>query len=174
MTAYNLIKEAYLMDRYTIIELAEQAESLGINLGANPHRTIRYYISIGLLHKPDVVQEGKKRVSYYNQDHLNQLKIIDYLKKKKYSLKEIKKQLHKKVFLSEDGLKFIEKYRDEIPEGAFLKGMPVNIAEVAFFMLKFLEDFKKDLVTPESLEKFFIDEDGKPVEVLSIHRKYPS
>lgn len=64
--------------RYTIRQLAEQA---GIN-----RRTIRYYISEGLV--PSACGEG--RGSYYTDEHLERLRVINRGKEAGLSLEEIK------------------------------------------------------------------------------------
>lgn len=48
------------MKRYSIFELADEAQKHQINLGTSPVRTIRYYINKEILDKPNIVQMGKK------------------------------------------------------------------------------------------------------------------
>jgi len=66
---------------WTIEELAEQAES--------SVRTIRYYISEGLLPKP----EGRGRSTIYNAEHLQRLRLIRGLIAQRVPLNEIREQI---------------------------------------------------------------------------------
>lgn len=59
-------------------------------LSALPRRTVRYYIQIGLLDRP----EGEKRGAYYLRRHLDQLLRIRDLSRGGLSLERIREVLH--------------------------------------------------------------------------------
>lgn len=122
--------------KYTIIELADEAIKQNISLGSNPIRTIRYYVSIGLLKKPQIAQDGKKRISYFNEEQLLKLKVIDFYKKQGLTLEEIKNKLSEKLYWSDEGVNYLKKFSDEVPENTFIKGKPITNAEMAFFLVK--------------------------------------
>ena len=71
-----------IQNEYLIQELADET---GISL-----RTIRYYQQEGLLPEP----ENRGKFAYYNNDHLDRLKLIQELKKNYLPLKEIREQLN--------------------------------------------------------------------------------
>ena len=75
-----------IQNEYLIHELAEKA-------GISP-RTIRYYQQEGLLPEP----ENRGKFAYYNNDHLERLKLIQELKKNYLPLSEIAKQLNSLTF----------------------------------------------------------------------------
>lgn len=60
------------------------------SLSALPKRTVRYYIQIGLLDRP----EGEKRGAYYLRRHLDQLLRIRDLSRAGVSLERIREVLH--------------------------------------------------------------------------------
>ena len=71
-----------IQNEYLIQELAIKA---GVSL-----RTIRYYQQEGLL--PEPINRGK--YAFYNDDHLERLKLIQELKKNYLPLKEIREQIN--------------------------------------------------------------------------------
>lgn len=71
-----------IQNEYLIQELADKT-------GISP-RTIRYYQQEGLLPEP----ENRGKFAYYNDDHLERLKLIQELKKNYLPLSEIAKQLN--------------------------------------------------------------------------------
>ncbi len=71
-----------IQNEYLIQDLADKT---GISL-----RTIRYYQQEGLLPEP----ENRGKFAYYNDDHLERLKLIQELKKNYLPLSEIAKQLN--------------------------------------------------------------------------------
>jgi DNA-binding transcriptional MerR regulator len=131
------------MVTYTIIELAEEVKKRSLDLGKNPIRTIRYYISEGLLKKPKIIQSGKKRVSCFGEEHLYGLYHIDFYKKKGMTLQEIKNKMSEKIYWSDKVLQYIEKYRNDIPETNFFKGKPITNEEVAFLFSKLMDNVKE-------------------------------
>lgn len=147
-----------------INELANEAIKRKINLGTNPVRTIRYYINIGTLQRPEIIQSGKRRSSEYNIDHLVRLNFINYYKNKGLSLQEIKNKVDEKLFWSDFSLNIIEEYRDEIPPDAFKKDKPATRAELAFFLSKKLLSEKESL-SLEELKKVLIDKDGNYADI---------
>lgn len=147
-----------------IIEFANTASKHEIDLGTNPIRTIRYYISIGILGKPEIVQAGKKRISQFNDELLIQLKIINHLKKQGMSLHEIKDKINGMIFWSDDALKLIENYRDQIPEDAYRRDKPITRREMAFFLAKILDENRSHL-NKEDIKKYFVDKDNNPLEI---------
>lgn len=148
------------MERLDIVELANEADKNGIALGKNPTRTIRYYISIGLLQKPSIEQSGKKRISYFHVEHLYKLKLIDFYKKKGLSLREIGELLKNKIYWTKQGLAFIEQYRNEIPEDSFLADKPITNGEFAFFYNKFINKVKSGEMDFKFLFEVFANEKG--------------
>lgn len=147
-----------------INELANEAIKRRINLGTNPVRTIRYYINIGILQRPEIIQSGKRRSSEYNIDHLVRLNFINYYKYKGLSLQEIKNKVDEKLFWSDFSLNIIEEYRDEIPPDAFKKDKPATREELAFFLSKKLLSEKESL-SLEDLKKVLIDKDGNYADI---------
>lgn len=157
------------MDEYSIHELANEAQKRGINLGTNPERTIRYYINIGLLDKPSVVQSGKKRFSVFNKEHLFRLNLINHFKKHGYTLKEIKKDLEGRVYWTDYGLKFISSFKNEIPDHIFIKSKPITNEEMAFFTYKLLETEDIDsLQKINILCKSVVNSKGKPLKEIPL------
>ena len=71
-----------IQNEYLIQELADKTS-------ISP-RTIRYYQQEGLLPEP----ENRGKFAYYNNDHLDRLKLIQELKKNYLPLKEIREQLN--------------------------------------------------------------------------------
>lgn len=158
-------------DRYTISELADEARKQGIDLGLNPIRTIRYYVSIKLLKKPEIKQEGKKRISYFNKEHLFELKFINFHKKSNLTLQEIKDKLRENMYWSDSALNFIEKYRSEIPDDLFIKNKKITRLEVAFFFSKIMDHFERDKDIGKIVEimlNAFVDKNGNPLEDVSM------
>lgn len=155
--------------KYTITELIDEIKKQEIDLGTNPIRTIRYYIAMDLLPKPEIKQEGKKRISCYNQEHLIKLKLINFHKKQNLSLNEIKEKINEHLYWSDYALRFIEQFEDEIPDNVFKKNKTVTRYETAFFLSKLLDFAKQSRdydKTVEILLKAFVDKNGKPIEDL--------
>ena len=67
-----------------MFSISEMAELAGITV-----RTVRYYISLGLL--PPPYERGS--TASYGKDHLERLKVIEQLKKRRLSLSEINHML---------------------------------------------------------------------------------
>lgn len=147
-----------------IIKITKEAEKKGIDLGSNPIRTIRYYISFGLLEKPQLEQVGKKRFLMFRNEHLMQLETINQLKKQGMSLKDIKEKINDMVFWSDYALNLIDEYREEIPEGSFRKGKPIIRQEMAFFISRFFMDDSKERLNTKSFKELIVDKFGQSIE----------
>jgi DNA-binding transcriptional MerR regulator len=87
--------------QYTLNELTEAA---GVSA-----RTVRYYIGEGLL--PPPIAAGPR--SYYTEDHLDRLKLIDQMKQAYLPLREIRRRLNQ---FSGDQLGVIASNLDQRPE----------------------------------------------------------
>ncbi len=148
-------------ERLTATELAEAAGEMGIPLGANPLRTIGYYKQIGLLH-PKVIQEGSVRRAYYSGHHLIILKIIHNKKLQGLTLSQIREVLESHVYLSDAGRQFIEQFRDEYPDTAFVPGSPISRGEMAFFLGKLLRTGEPEKML-WILASAFVGPKGEPV-----------
>ena len=148
-----------------IKDFVSRANNSNIDLGSNPVRTIRYYISIGILQKPEIVQIGKKRKSYFNDEHFSQLRIINHYKKQGLSLQEIKDRINGTIFWSDEALRLIEKYRNEIPADVFKKYKPVTREEMAFFISRFFLNENDSNLNIKDYSIYFVDKDGKPLGI---------
>ncbi|AGL02306.1 MerR family transcriptional regulator [Desulfoscipio gibsoniae] len=151
------------MKRYSIFELADEAQKHQINLGTSPVRTIRYYINKEILDKPNIVQMGKKRVSQFDDEHLYKLKIVDYYKKQGLTLEEIRKTLEEHIFWSDFGLEHIKNFMSDIYNpNLYSKTKPITREALAYFLLKLIKnkDLDKDEVI-KILRKSVVDANGK-------------
>lgn len=119
-------------------ELAEEAAKLGIDLGANPTRTIKYYHDLGLL-KAQITQQGSYRRALYPDSSLTLLSIIREELKSGKTLMQIRAGLHESIYLSPEGRQFLEQYRGQYPEDAFAPAKPVTREEFAFFVYRAIE-----------------------------------
>jgi|GEM_PF-4068120 len=54
----------------TLDELINLAQEQGICLGKNPKRTLRYYVSRGLMSPPQIEYEGKTKKAVYSLENL--------------------------------------------------------------------------------------------------------
>ena len=152
------------MKKFSIFELADEANKLQIDLGTNPVRTIRYYVSLGVLDKPRIIQTGKKRLSQFNEEHLFKLKIVDYYKKQGLTLEEIKKILNKHIFWSDFGLRYIKEHMADIyhPD-LYNKTKPVTRETIAYFILKLMQNKELDgNIRHKITQKSIVDANGKP------------
>lgn len=146
-----------------ITELANEAIKRKIKLGNNPVRTIRYYTSIGILNRPEIIYCGKRRLAEYSNDHLFRLRLINYYKNKGFSLQEIKNKMDEALFWSDFSLNIIEEYRNEIPPDSFKKDKPATRAELAFFLCKILD--KKIHLSLKEFQKVLVDKDGNIADI---------
>ncbi len=156
----------------TILQLAEHAKQKNIDLGKNPVRTIRYYISIGILDKPELIQMGKRKVAVFNHNHFIKLQIIYFLKKQGRKLKEIKGILNANMYWSDFALKLIKEEMQDIyhPE-LYVKGKPITREEIAYFLVKLLKskEIGKDAKGKfEILKKSFVDENDELLPELPL------
>lgn len=153
-----------LVMRLTIEDLAREATARGIRLGKNPTRTIRYYVSLGLLQHADVENVGKARVAHYTEDHLAVLQVIGRYKAQGLGLGEIRSLLQQPLYWSDTALEFIEPVAKAkgCPEGLFRRDAPATRESVAFFLNYVGDALRERLLTRDFLDSAFIDKDGRP------------
>lgn len=148
----------------TLNEFAEAAIALGLGLGKNPARTIRYYVAKGLLEPPRIEHNGKIKRAVYFPDHLAALKLICKYKEKGYPLKVIREKLKEPIYWTEEALEFIQPFimTNNYPLDAFSRDRPVTRGAVAVFFVHFMEAVEKGHKNLDFLKKVFVDKDGQP------------
>jgi DNA-binding transcriptional MerR regulator len=150
-----------------IDELVHRAQGRGVELGKSPKRTVRYYIDLGILHRPEIEQRGKVRRNIYSEKHLVQLRLISELKKEGHSLAEIKEIINESLYWSDEGLEFMVPFikANNIPPDEFRKGKPITKAEILVFLWNLKELKEKGEANLDIINKAFVDKNGKPIVI---------
>ncbi len=148
-------------------EIVNKASNMEIDLGKNPARTIRFYMSKGLLESPNIIYKGKIKQADYSVNHLTRLQLINIYKKKGFTLDKIKNIMNGSIYLSNKGLEFIKTLRKkyDIPNNAFQKGKPITKRESAYILYNYVEMKKYNKNLSYSINDFvkevFIDDNGE-------------
>ena len=151
-------------EQVLLSEFIEKAERLGVVFRKNPARTIRYYINLGVLGHPEIVQVGKKRVQCFNNDHLVRLQLISYYKAQGYSLAKINEHFNDQLYWTKEGIEFITPFIAErsIPDSILKSGSIVTRGSMFLLLsllLKLNEEKKEDI---PNIGMFFSDKKGDP------------
>lgn len=147
----------------TLNDLLVAIKEKGLDLGANPARTLRYYISRGLLSSPEIRYNGKTKQAIYSQDHLSTLQLICEYKIKGYKLDEIKEKIQEPIYLTDQALEFLNDTIKEnnYPHEAFRKDKPLTRAEMAVIIYHLYQAIINGKVKWNLLNEFFVDGSGR-------------
>ena len=147
----------------TINEIVNKATTMGIELGNSPGRTIRFYVSKGLLPSPEIIYKGKIKQADYSLSHLAKLKLINIYKNRGLALDEIKNVMKSSIYLSNKGLDFIDLIRKErnLPNDLFQKGKPITRQESAYILYYFLEMRKNNNSIDDFVKEIFVGDNGE-------------
>lgn len=145
-------------------EFIDRAFKLGLDLGKNPARTIRYYVDEGLLPPPSIEYQGKVKRAIYSQEHLAVLKLIREYKKEGFALKDIKTMLNENIYWSEEALQFMRPFikANDYPSEEFQKNKPVTRGAFAVFICHFIEALEKNDADADFINRAFVSRQGKP------------
>lgn len=149
----------------TLDEFIKEAEKNGIHFGKNPNRTIRYYVSTGLLEPPEINYKGKVKQSSYSENHLLKLKMISKYKKEGHTLAAINEMTKGNVYWSDEALQFMNPIiiAKNYPLDAFSKDKPITRAAFAAFINNCIEEGR---LSRDFLERFFVDKEGTPISFV--------
>lgn len=149
----------------------------GISLGKNPKRTIRYYISKGLIDPPNLEYAGKVKHAIYSEECLTKLKLINIYKKKGYSLDTIKTKMGEPAYWSDDAIRFIHSFKitHNYPDDAFQKDKPIVTPEFCAFLYCLEEAVKNKALSQDEQRNLIkisaVDKEGNtflPIEMFSV------